>query len=119
MRKREYKVLKYVKRHPGVTKQRLYSKFPFLEDDFHYINDYFWIDDLEKDVCNGLETGTSHVVDTSTYRLKHKGYEEIEKKRHDKWLFWFPYAITTIIAATSAIFQALNFIMENFPKVAP
>lgn len=73
MRKREYKVLKYVKRHPDVARQKLYSKFPFLKDDFHYISNYFWIGNLEKDVYNGLETGASHAVDTSTYRLKRDG----------------------------------------------
>lgn len=117
MRTRDYRVLKYVKRHPEVTKRNLYEKYDFLEKDYKYIGDFLCIENQEPEVDNGMPTGKWLIVDTSTYVLNHAGYEQLEKKRHDTWLFWFPYAVTTIIAAISAaptVVKIVKFICNLF-----
>lgn len=105
MRTRDYKVLKYVKRHPEVTKKKLYEKYSFLESDYRYISVFLYIENQEPEFDNGMPTGRWIVTDNSTYALNHSGYEQLEKKRHDTWLFWFPYIITTLIAIASLIAQ--------------
>ena len=47
------------------------------------------------------------------YSLNNSGYEHLEKRQHDAWLFWFPYIVTTIIAASSVILQIANFICKH------
>lgn len=42
------------------------------------------------------------------YRISRSGYEHLEKTAHDIWLFWFPYLVTTIIAALSLIAQIVK-----------
>lgn len=113
MRTREYRVLKYIKKHPKVTKEKLYKKFDFLKDDYKYVSEYVYISDLQPDVVDGVVTYSWVAVDTSTYELNHLGEEQLERKQHDACLFWFPYIITTIIALASVVIQILNFINGN------
>lgn len=105
---KELKVLKYVKRHKRVTKKTLYSKFPYLEEEYYRISDYFYIRGKEEVIKNGIYTGESLPVDNSTYCLSRKGEEFFEQRRSKFLSQWFPYIITTIIAATSVIVQFLN-----------
>lgn len=122
MRTRDYKVLKYVKKHPEVTRENLYKKFDFLNSDYRYVADCLIIENQQPAFENGLPTGRWGVVDNSTYRLNHFGYEQLEKKQHDAWLFWFPYAITTIIAAISAAPTAVKiteYVFDLFLKGTP
>ncbi len=117
MRTRDYRVLKYIKRHPEVTRENLYKKFDFLEKDYEYVSPYLKIDNKQRIVEDGMDTGKEEVVGSSTYVLNHAGYEKLEKKRHDTWLFWFPYVITTIIAtisATPTIVKIVKFICNLF-----
>lgn len=119
MLKRELKVLKYVKKHPDVTRKVLYEKFPFLKDDYRYVREYLMVEGEEPVIYEGLDTGTTQLTDDSTYRLSHEG-EQFFKDKSDKfWSFILPYGITTLIALSSVIMQILNFICEHCTKGTP
>ena len=122
MLKRELKVLKYVKRHPDVTRKVLYEKFPFLKDDYHYVQQHLAAEGEEPIFYNGLETGEYQLTDNSTYRLSHEG-EQFFKDKSDKfWSFILPYGITTFIALISAaptIYKIFKFIYNLFVKGTP
>ena len=48
------------------------------------------------------------ITDDSTYSANRSGEELIEKKQHEFWGFFFPYAITTLIAVSSVIVQIIE-----------
>lgn len=122
MLKREIKVLKYVKKHPDITRKVLYEKFPFLEDDYHYVQKHLVAYGEEPIFYNGLETGEYQLTDNSTYRLSHEG-EQFFKDKSDKfWSFILPYGITTFIAlisATPTIYKIFKFICGLFVQGTP
>lgn len=108
MLKREISTLKYIKKHPNVTKATLYQKFPFLENDFMYISHYISISGEEEIMENGLYTGECKSVDSSTYRLNRAGEQYFEDKRHEWLSFILPYGITTLIAVSSVVAQIIS-----------
>lgn len=119
MRTRDYKVVRYIKHHPGITKESLYKKFNFLNaETYKYIKDYIDIEHPEPELNdNGNPTGNWVVGESSTFSINHFGEEILEKRRHDKWLFWFPYIVTTIIALISAaptIYKIINYFCRIF-----
>lgn len=122
MLKRELKVLKYVKKHPDVTRKVLYQKFPLLQDDYCYVREYLIPDGEEPVFNNGYDTGEKQLTDDSTYRLSHKG-EQFFKDKIDKfWSFILPYGITTFIALVSAvptIYKIFKFICGLFAQGTP
>lgn len=103
MLKRELKALKYIKKHPDVTQKKLYTKFPFLESDFHYISEYVSIDNLEPILRGVYEIGETKVTENSTFRLNRNGEQLFENKSNKFWSFILPYGITTLIAIGSLI----------------
>lgn len=103
MLKRELKVLKYVKKHPDVTRKVLYEKFPFLVDGYCYVQKYLMPDGEEPVFYEGLDTGTTQLTDNSTYRLSHEGEQFFTDKSDKFWSFILPYGITTAIAIASII----------------
>lgn len=119
MLKRELKVLKYVKKHPDVTRKVLYEKFPFLEYNYCYIRKYLMPDGEEPVFHNGYDTGEKQLTDNSTYRLSHEGEQFFQDKSNKFWSFILPYGITTFIALISAaptIYKILKFICNLFTK---
>lgn len=42
------------------------------------------------------------------YTLSREGYQYFDDKTHERWLFWFPYTITTLIATASLLAQILG-----------
>lgn len=122
MLKREIKVLKYVKKHPNVTRRVLYLKFPFLKDDYCYVDQYLIPDGEEPIVLNGMETGEYQLTDDSTYRLSHTGEKFFQDKSDKFWSFILPYGITTFIALVSAaptIYKIFKFICGLFAQGTP
>lgn len=108
MRKREERVLKYVKRHPDVTKKKLYKKYPFLKDDFHYVKPYLYAYNTVPIKNGEYESGEEKIVETSTFRLSRQGIIFFEDKCNKFWSFALPYGITTAIAIASLVAQFLK-----------
>lgn len=108
----EYKVLKYIYRHPDVSFKKLKKKFSklnlsiVLRRQGHYLE---WTKLEETQDKNGAYTGNYQFSDDSIFYVSYSGEEYIEKKQHDFWTFFFPYAITTLIAISSVIIDLLNF----------
>ena len=53
-----------------------------------------------------LEGGFKDKKDPPRMAITIKGRAYIEQKKKDAWLFWFPYAITTMIALLNAAIAA-------------
>lgn len=107
----EYKLLKYINKHPHITYKALVQKFDTV-DIFAYskrFGDYIEYTGLEetKDE-NGNFTGGFYFKDDASFYLSRPGMEYIEKKRRDFLTFFLPYAITTLIALSSVIFEILR-----------
>lgn len=130
MTKQHYKVLKYIHKHQPIRKSDVLKKFPDFEKYLTHISEYLDIEDQNKDIQKSVESQLVkeakelglNVGETSEYiqsympndnpndsyifySTKLLFQEYLEKKRHDAWLFWFPYIITTIIAIASLIAQ--------------
>lgn len=147
MIKQHYKVLKYIHRHKKISKAELLKKFPFFESCLTYISEYVYVEDENEKNQNAIKDSlvikakelnlnigqTSEYINANMpelpyddslvfYFTKLSFQEYLEKKRHDAWLFWFPYTITTIIAAISAIptvVKIIEYISGLFLKGAP
>lgn len=128
MLNKSYKILKYIYRNPNITKEKIVKKFPEFEKYKKCISEYVLVTDNNVDIVEKyeekliMEAGqlnlnisemsayieenmpdVKNVIDNNLilYSTNLKFDEYYEKKRHDAWLFWFPYIITTLIAITS------------------
>lgn len=122
MLKRELKVLKYVKKHPGVTRKVLYEKFPFLEYQYAHIQKYLMPDDKSPTLFNEEGTIKYQFFDVSSYRLSHEGEQFFQDKSDKFWSFILPYGITTFIALVSAaptIYKIFKYICDIFVQGTP
>lgn len=108
MLKRENKVLKYLGRHKAVPKRRLLEKFPYLKDDINFLTGYIVFDEGEVQRKDEYETGETIPTDDSLYSLSRDGIKYLEEKRKEWVIFFYPYAITTLIAVASVVVQIIN-----------
>lgn len=128
LQKSELKILKYIKKRGSVSELELRQKFKSFETDKYYISSLIQTRDLNEEESEmrriqyyssrdesipvGLQEPYEDDIESNpyyiTYTLSRAGYEYFYQKRHDAWLFWFPYGITTLIAATSVIVQLIN-----------
>lgn len=135
MLKTTYKILKYIYKHPSTTRATLLNNFSDFKTYENTINDYVTkVDknrDLEQEAVEKLFEEASrlnmpigeqseyvrnhmpdiqNVTDNSliSYSTNLNFEEHLEKRRHDRWLFWFPYIVTTVIAIVSVVVQIIN-----------
>lgn len=129
MLKREHAILKYIKKNQPVSEKDLRDKFTNFDLCITYISSFIVKRDTDeakrqedmikffdsqrdvpvgkvKEYVSDLPINQHHIL----YTLSHCGEEYFEKKTHDAWLFWFPYAVTTIIAMVAVLSQILSFI---------
>lgn len=134
MLNKTYKILKYIHKNPKIKKSDLLMKFSDFEKYQNCISEYVIVTDdninLEKVeeetlIIEANQLGLS-IGETSDYIKNNKARTEnsinnslilystnlnfneyFEKKKHDAWLFWFPYTLTTFIAIASLIAQFL------------
>lgn len=105
MLKYEYKILKYIYRHEGKSAKQLTEKFPYIDDYYFRIKKYLdeepAINIYSESVCakKGLDENETVIC------INLEGEEIVERKRHEFWSFFFPYAITTLVALASVIAQ--------------
>lgn len=111
MLKRELKVLKYIRKHPEVTRKTLFYRFPYFPKDYNRLKVYLSAEKEVPIIVDGLETGETELTDESTYRLNYQGEQFFEDRSNKFWSFILPYGITTVIAAVSVILEILNFIL--------
>lgn len=114
MLNREYKLLKYINKHPDVSFEKLKDKFPKLDTELtlRRFDDYVsWSKMEETQDENGIYTGTYRFADDSTFCISRSGEELIEKKNHDFWSFFLPYAITTLIAISSVVVNLISILV--------
>ena len=108
----EYKVLKYIYKHPEVSFKKLKCKFPKFENlntTLRRLDSYIEWSKMEELVDdNNIYTGNFHFVDDSTFEISREDEQLIEKKQHEFWAFFFPYAITTLIAVASVVIQIIE-----------
>lgn len=100
----EYKVLKYINKHPNIAYKELKLHFVKydVDDVVHFLNGYVCFTDKNLAIDeHGNDTGENARDGESTIHISHYGNEYIEHKRHEFWAFFFPYMITTVIAITS------------------
>lgn len=149
MLNREYRILKYIYKHPKITKLKLLQKFHDFEEYQTSISEYVFEENKNKDdisetrdclVNQALDAEMSigeiseyvkknmpdieNIVDNSLifFSTKKSFKEYLEKRRHDRWLFLFPYAITTMISFISAsptIYKIIKFVINFFTKGTP
>lgn len=125
-----YKILKYIYHNPNITKEKVLIKFPEFMKYENCISEYVIVTDNNVDIVGKYEEKLilaaeqlninmskipsyieenmpeiKNVIDDTLilYSTNLKFDEYYEKKKHDAWLFWFPYLITTLIAV-AAIF---------------
>ena len=112
---KEMKVLKYIKKHENTTKKKLCKKFPYFEDVYNQIKCYAPYEGNQpvKDK-NGNETGEYEWIDLSTFSLNREGINFFKQRRNEAWVRWFPYAITTLIALSSIIIEAMRLYLDYF-----
>ncbi len=130
MLNKSYKILKYIYRNPNITKEKVLKKFPEFMKYEKCISEYVIVTDNNVDIVEKYEEklimeadqlnlnisemssyiernmpDIKNVIDDRLilYSTNLKFDEYYEKKKHDAWLFWFPYIITTLIAI-AAIF---------------
>lgn len=134
--KEETKTLKYIKKHKRVTEPMLKSKFPNFDNYRHYISSFIDRKDLNEEEFkrrefefnkqhNGPKMPVSQAQQYQKdfeddenkiiYSLSRQGYEYFYDKWHEALLFWLPYGITTFIALSSVILQALNYCSNGTP----
>ena len=132
MLKKSFKILKYIYKNPGVTKERLVQRFPEFDKYRKFISDYVIVEDkninieseyeekllLEAQKKNLNISETAEYVNNNMldilnaiddkqifYSVNLNFNEFYEKKKHEACLFWFPYIITTLIALFALIAQ--------------
>lgn len=139
LQKHELKILKYIKKNAPVSEPELINKFDDFEHDKNYISSLIdrrdlneeerkhredkYYQSLDKNIPVGqqktyeqdFEDNPYHVL----YSLSREGQQYFDEKRKESWSRWFPYVITTILAASSVIIQILNFICEHCNKGTP
>ena len=125
MLNKSYKILKCIYRNPNITKEKLIRKFPEFEKYTNSISEYVIVTDNNIDIVGAYEEKlikeaeqlnlnlskrssyieenmpvVKNVIDNNLilYSTNMKFDEYYEKKKHDAWLFWFPYIVTTLIA---------------------
>lgn len=147
MLKQQYRILKYIYKNPEIKKSELLQKFPDFEKHERGISEYVYVTNKNKDAVSEIEEklfkeasekhlpilesseyvdknmpkDIQNITDNSliTYSTKLNFQEYLENKRHDEFVFWLPYAITTFIALVSAaptIYKIVIFIYELFQK---
>lgn len=130
MLNRTYRILKYIYKHPRITKAKLLEKFRDFEKYQSCISEYVIVENESKDreyeimeklILKAGELGLSigeqceyvnanmpenldNSVDNSLifYSANNLFQLEIERRRRDARMFWVPYTITTVIAIISA-----------------
>ena len=112
----EYKLLKYISKHPDVSFKKLKNKFRKFENlttTLRRLDTYIEWSKMEESANeNNIPTGNYHFVDDSTFNISRNGEELIEKKNHEFWSFFFPYAITTLIAVASVVVQIIELLLN-------
>lgn len=115
----EYKVLKYIYKHPDVTFEKLttkFCKFENLNTTLRRLDSFIEWSKMEESVDeNNISTGNYHFVNDSAFNISRNGEELIEQKQHEFWAFFFPYAITTLIAVSSVIVQIIELLLNKTP----
>lgn len=113
----EYKVLKYISRHENCTYQNLKTKFRKKDIDqiLPYINEYIDGDAMKEQMVDGIYNSVFKYDSDAKFRLSRSGEELIERKRHEFWAFFFPYAITTLIALSSVVAQIIEILLDVAP----
>ena len=149
MLKETYRILKYIYKNPQITKSELLAKFPDFEKYKSTIKPYTIKDDKNEDKEANAElkliqeASAQHLSNINVEKYVKKNMPDVknitdnslicystnfvfeeymERRRHEAWLFWFPYTITTIIAvisATPTIWKIICFICELFSKGTP
>lgn len=141
VRKDHCKILYYLKNHYSVSRSEILRAFPHFDNVYDYIkfaldktdnNEEIYKDKLDKynlylhvlkypDYVNGEIEPPEPCYDNDNiyYSLNNSGYEYLEQKRRKAWMFWFPYIVTTIIAAMSVVLQIINLICEHCAKGTP
>lgn len=135
MLKKTYKILKYIYKNPNISKSELEKKFSDFGKYQSCISSYVsktennvdierkteeeLIEEAYKLGLNNTELAKyvkEHTPDnvqnitnnSLIFYSTNLTFEEYnEKRKHDTWLFWFPYTITTLIAIASLIAQIL------------
>lgn len=133
MLKRQYRILKYIYKNPEIKKSELMQKFSDFEKYEKSISEYVLVTDKNFDVeseireklsCEAMQKHMNNseiseyinqnipkdIQNTTNNSLiffsaNLKFQEELENRRRNAFLFWFPYSITTIIAIASLISQ--------------
>lgn len=132
MLKKTYKILKYIYKNPNISKSELEKKFSDFEKYQSCISSYVSVKDTNKDIEEETRSKLNlecqklglKIVESAEYVSKHMANvqnitddslifystnltfdEYYEKRKHDTWLFWFPYTITTLIAIASLLDQ--------------
>ena len=112
---REIKILMYIHRHKAVTGKQLTKKFPDIDNFYHRLKKEYVREEKAKDVLPKSYLVRKHISDDEPIiSLTIYGDDIALKRRHEFWNFILPYGITTIIAASSAIIQILNFICNHY-----
>lgn len=139
--KEEAKILKYLKKKKKVNEKQVTEKFPDFDENYWFISTYIDKVDLSQKDFDDLmvEFNQKRFVDKTIpedaeppeyqpnterifYQLSREGHEYFYKKRHDAWLFWFPYIVTTlisIVAAAPTIYKIFKFISGLFIQGTP
>lgn len=110
MLNKEYKMLKYIYKHKDCTYEMLENKFP-EKDIFNYLRyyeEFITGDGPEEQMENGIYNGKFTYKNDAKISISRNGEEYIEHKQHDFWAFFFPYAITTLIAISGVIAQIIG-----------
>lgn len=126
----EYRILKHIRKNPNITRKNIIEKFDKFEKYENSISDYVFKDDKNADkspepkeeiiasisrsnIPIGMQAGyldenTSDAQiesnDSLIFFSTNRYFElEVERRRREAWLRWFPYTITTLIAIASVI----------------
>lgn len=107
------KVLKYLYKHESETVVNLkalagYSGKGTYGDQLRALLEENMIRLQDQDKEPDLEGGFIDSKDPPRMAITIKGRAYIEQKRKDTWTFWFPYAITTVIALINIVIAAIS-----------
>ncbi len=130
MLNRTYRILKYIYKHPRITKARLLEKFRDFEKYQSCISEYVIVENENRDreseimeklilkagelglsigeQCEYINANMPEDIDNPVYNslifysTNNLFQLEIERRRHDARMFWVPYIITTIMAIIAA-----------------
>lgn len=81
MKKSEEKILRYIKRHPCITRKKLLKKFPNFHEVKRHISGLYSVEDLEEVYHEEFHCSEMEEVDTSKYSLSREGEIYFEQKR--------------------------------------